>query len=186
MKLFGERVAMQQVEETVTGTLFVPDLHAKTFTIGKVVAVGDGKTKDGDKKMWVESGELVMFQLVGPQTVQAKFLVDGKPRMILNQGDLIARLTKPAITVDNINILGEWLLLDVDIPSKVGEIILPSKTTPNLESIRFRVRQVGEGVTLGVKVGDEVAVERGRCQPLEIEDHTMAYIHQSQVHGVIG
>ena len=186
MKLFGERVAMKQVEETITGTLFVPDLHAKTFTIGEVVAVGDGKTKEGDKPMWVTPGELVMFQLVGPQTIQAKFLVEGKPRMILHQGDLVAKLTKPAIAVDNLTILGEWVLLDADIPTKVGEIYLPTKTTPNLESIRFRVRQVGAGVTIKVKVGDEVAVERGRCQPLEIDDKTLAYIHQGQVHGVIG
>lgn len=186
MKLFGERVALQQVEETIQGTLLVPDLHAKTFTIGKVVSVGDGKTKDGAKTMWISPGELIMFQLVGPQTVQAKFNVAGKPMMILHQGDLIARLDKPVIAPENLTILGEWLLLDVTIPTKVGELYLPNKVTPGLESIVFHVRQLGAGVTLEAKPGDEVAVERGRCQPLEIDGKTLAYIHQSQVHGVIG
>lgn len=197
LKLFGEKVSVTQAKEELKGSIILPETRMVKFEIGKITATGDGKYRDGtERKMWVKPGDLVMYQLGGPQIENSKFKRDGVPMKVFHQGDVIARLDPvprgpdiPAdapdtviVSLDTFHIIGNWVLLEVKLEQ--GIIIVPEKSAPS-EEFKFFVRQVGEGVELPLKVGEEVYPERGKCLPVEIDGVTYAYTHQDFLHGVL-
>lgn len=151
--------------------------------MGEVIATGDGVYRDGTtKEMWVKPGDVVLYQLGGPQIENSKFKLDGKPIKIFHQGDIIAKLTAKKITRETFQIIGNWVLLEVKLEQ--GLIIVPEKQAPS-EDFHFIVAQVGEGVKLPLKIGQQVYPERGRCLPVEVEGTTFVYTHQDFLHGAL-
>lgn len=179
LKLLGDRIAVVEVKEEVTGSILIPETASKSFTLGRVIAVGDG----GPAKIpiYVQPGDLVMFQLIGPQSLSTKYLMNGTATRILLQDDLIARLKGSVINYENFEIIGKWLLLQVSTQD-TSMIVIP-KSVKQPENFLFHVAQLGNGVTLDVKVGQEVFVERLRCNPIEISGVTYGYVTQADVHG---
>jgi hypothetical protein len=151
--------------------------------MGEVLATGDGIYRDGTKReMWVKPGDIVMYQLGGPQIENSKFKLDGTPIKIFHQGDVVARLTSPTITKDTFRIIGNWVLLEVTV--RKGIIIVAKEHAPAEEFI-FTVHQIGEGVQLPLKAGQQVFPERGKCLPVDIDGITYVYTHQDFLHGAL-
>lgn len=151
--------------------------------MGEVLAVGDGTYRDGTKRdMWVKPGDIVIYQLGGPQIENSKFKLNGKPIKIFHQGDVVAKLTAKKINRDTFQIIGNWVLLEVKVDQ--GLIIVPKEQAP-AEEFKFFVHQLGEGVKLPIKVGQQVYPERGKCLPVEIDGTTFVYTHQDFLHGAL-
>ena len=151
--------------------------------MGEVLATGNGIYRDGTKRdMWVKPGDIVMYQLGGPQIENSKFKLDGVPIKIFHQGDVIARLTSPTITKDSFRIIGNWVLLEVEVEQN---LIIVAKEHAPAEDFQFIVRQVGEGCQIPIKVGQQVYPERGKCLPVEIDGTTFVYTHQDFLHGAL-
>jgi co-chaperonin GroES (HSP10) len=183
LTLFGENIAIQMIEETIEGEIILPQNKFIRHELGRVLSVGDGKYRTGEAKtMWVAPGDIIMFQLGGPQVNNATFKLDGKPIRVFHQGDAIARLKTNTINMDNIQILGDWVLLRVEVQQ--GTIIVPEQHQ-SPENFRFYLEQIGAGFKLDIKVGEEVLPERGRCAPIDINGKTYVYTHQDFIRGVV-
>jgi co-chaperonin GroES (HSP10) len=190
LTLLGEKIAVTQAKEQLQGSIILPENRMIKFEIGKVINIGDGKYRDGtERKMWVKPGDLVMYQLGGPQIENSKFKLRGNPIKVFHQGDVIAKLDpmpdKPdtvIVSMDTFHIIGNWVLLEVVLEQ--GVIIVPEKVAPS-EDFKFKLVQKGEGVEIPVEKGDMVYPERGKCLPVEIEHTTYVYTHQDYLHGVL-
>jgi hypothetical protein len=132
--------------------------------------------------MWVKPGDIVMYQLGGPQIENSKFKLDGKPIKVFHQGDCIAKLSSCKISIETFQVIGNWVLLEVRFDQ--GVIIVPEKVAPS-EDFKFFVTQVGDGVKLPLTKGQQVIPERGRCLPIEINGTTYVYTHQDFIHGAL-
>ena len=186
MRLFGPRVAIEQVKEEVSGMILIPEKVDTHFKIGVVTEVGDGVVagKDAPDPILVSVGDIVMFQLVGVQDQMSLYKVGGNMTHILLQDDLLAR-TQKRIALDTIEILGDWTLIRVTMPVEVSGIILPEKAKLPA-TFQYNLEQKGSRVALECNRGDELAVERMRCTPMEIEGDAYVYCHQRDIYGVIG
>jgi co-chaperonin GroES (HSP10) len=183
LTLFGENLAVEMIEEQMEGEIVLPQNKYVRHEIGRVLATGDGKYRTGETKpVWVKPGEFVMYQLGGPQINNAGYKLDEKPIRIFHQGDAIARLKTNKINMENIQILGDWVLLRVETPK--GIIVIPEQHTPP-ETFKFYLEQKGENFKLDIAIGEEVLPERGRCAPIEINGKTCVYTHQDFIRGVV-
>ena len=178
--LFGEKVALHNLPEVVETTLELPENRSISFNIGEVLAVADGVYRDGTKKtMWVSNGDYVMYMLDGengPTTRNAKIKLNGELVHVIHQGDCIARLHGQKITLNEFEILGEYLLLKAFQNEPSGLIIQPKQYAPP-EEFRFIVEQTGQGIKLPLKKGMEVFPEYGKCGPLTIDRETYVFTH---------
>jgi co-chaperonin GroES (HSP10) len=183
LTLFGENVAVQMVEEAVEGKITLPQNKHVRHELGRVMTVGDGKYRTGENRtMWVKPGDIIMYQLGGPQISNAAYKLDDAPIRVFHQGDAIARLKINKITMENIQILGDWVLLRVE--TQKGLIVIPDQHVPP-ENFKFYLEQVGEGFKLNIAIGEEVMPERGRCAPMDINGKTYVYTHQDFLRGVV-
>lgn len=182
-KLFNEKVAVKQATEEREGSIILPENRTLKFEMGEVIAVGNGVYRDGtERKMWVKPGDVVLYQLAGPQIENSKFKLNGNPIKIFHQGDIIAKLTSKKITKETFQIIGNWILLEVEVDQG---IIFVAKEHAPAEEFKFIVRQVGEGVELPIVPGQQVYPERGKCLPVEIDGTVFVYTHQDFVHGAL-
>lgn len=151
--------------------------------MGEVIATGDGHYRDGTKRdMWIKPGDIVMYQLGGPQIENSKFKLNGNPIKIFHQGDVIARLSALTVSKDTFEIIGNWVLLEIEVDQ--GLIIVSKEHAP-AEEFKFVVRQVGQGVKLPLVIGEMCFPERGKCLPVEIDGVTYVYTHQDFIHGAL-
>jgi co-chaperonin GroES (HSP10) len=183
LKLLGENIAVIMVEEQMEGELILPQSKFVRNELGRVIAVGDGEYRTGERKtMWVHPFDIIMYQLGGPQINNAVYKLDDQPIRIFHQGDAIAKLKTSKITMENIQILGNWVLLRVE--TQKGTIIIPEQHQLP-ENFKFFLEQKGDGVTLDIAIGEEVLPERGRCAPIDINGKTFVYTHQDFIRGVV-
>ena len=183
MKLFGQRIAITEVKEELEGSIILPETRAKSFYMGRVIAVGDGKEKDGTTKtIWVKIGDLVMFQLIGTQDAASQFVHGGTKVRILHQGDAIARLNSTKVSLDNFEILGDWVLAKVDVNTGTSLVLPDSARQPDM--FTFKVEQKGAGVEYDIQKGEEIYPERMRCNPVEIDRVAYAFCAKLDVYGV--
>jgi co-chaperonin GroES (HSP10) len=184
LHLLNEKIAVQEIREELQGSIALPEHRLIKHELGRVVAVGNGKYRTGENKtMWVKEGDIVLYQLGAPQQNNALFKIDGKPLKVFHQGDVIARLSSPTVKMENFAIVGNWVLLSVEVEQ--GVILVPEAIAPS-ETFKFRLLQKGAGFDLpGVEIGDEVLPERGRCAPIEIDGKTYVFTLQDFIHGTV-
>ena len=62
-KPLGDRVLIKPLEatEVTKSGIFIPDTAKETPAQGEIVALGNGKTKDGDYKFSVKVGDKVLY-----------------------------------------------------------------------------------------------------------------------------
>jgi co-chaperonin GroES (HSP10) len=193
LKLFGERVAVITVEEEIKGEIFLPEERNRNYELGRIIAVGDCKNLEGAQKpAWASVGDMVLYQLIGPQDQNSKFVMDGKAIRILNQNDLLGRLSNPLVCLENFQILGQWVLLRANL-EQVSTIHIPARYVPP-QNYRFHVVQKGDGVSIPLDVGQEVYAERNRTTHLEIKpsnpetpvsDQVFGFCHYQWVYGIL-
>lgn len=190
--LFGDRVLVKNIEETVSGNLVVPQTRHRAYEIGEVVSLGDCRAWSGDSitetTPLVKIGDYVWFQL-NPQVAFGLNTVrlEGVTYLALMQHDLLAHLTKPTVTIDNFQILGYWLLLTLVEEARPDSVIALPDSVERLDvrNYRYTVAQRGVKAT-NVEVGDEVLIETSRATPVQIGDQKFMYIDSRHILGKIG
>ncbi|NDI34701.1 co-chaperone GroES [Chengkuizengella sediminis] len=91
IKPLGDRVVIEAVakEETTASGIVLPDSAKEKPQEGKIVAVGSGTLKDGERvPLEVKEGDLVLFSKYAGTEV--KF--DGKELLIMRESDVLAVL----------------------------------------------------------------------------------------------
>jgi co-chaperonin GroES (HSP10) len=173
VRMFGNRCLVEHYRpKSSKSQIIIPDAAQQqdTHRFGKVVAVGDGKLKDGKiVAPLVKIGDTVMFQINQIMEATQKYMIDGKSYMNLLQSELIGKLTSEDITMDNFEVLGDYLMLKHFFRQPEGsQIIVPDniikQSAPSF--IYFKVLKKGINVDTPVEVGDEVICNLGRLTPL--------------------
>jgi chaperonin GroES len=85
----ADRVVVKALEETETmrGGLYIPDTAKEKPQQGEVVAVGPGRTEDGQRvAMEVKAGDKVLYGKYSGTEVT----VDGEQYLILRESDILA------------------------------------------------------------------------------------------------
>lgn len=91
VKPLGDRVLIQAVakEETTASGIVLPDTAKEKPQEGKVVAVGSGYLKEGQRiALEVKEGDRVIFSKYAGTEIK----LEGKEYLILREGDILAIL----------------------------------------------------------------------------------------------
>lgn len=189
-KLYGKRVALQLAEEESEGLIVPPPTQMRMHVLGKVIAIGQEVEE-------IKVGDVVFFQKVihpfgnqqqDPFGDTKRYDLNGTPTFIELANDMIARLSAMKIKLDTFETLGDWVLCRKKIvePSKL--IIVPDTAEQANQDImvEFRVEQVGSTCDLEVETGQELILDRGRANPIQIENTEFVYVHKNFVLGVMG
>ncbi len=88
----GVVIKQLEAEEKTTGGIILPDAAKEKPTMGKIVAVGPGKTLDNGKisKMSVKKNDKVLYSKYGGNDVE----VDGVKYIILKESDILGIIEK--------------------------------------------------------------------------------------------
>lgn len=201
-QLFGNRVALEMVEEEYQGLLVPAPTAAKLHVISRVVALGDGVKQD------IKVGDILFWQTNAMIQKHCRYDLNGQALFILMTGDMVARLKSRVMDRSNFQILGDYFLCRRDViqPKK---IILPDEVIEaNQETtVKFIVDDMGDtalldekGVPTGknIKLGDEVIVDRTKANPIQLGEESKVesdepkaptyfyYIHKNFVLGTVG
>jgi co-chaperonin GroES (HSP10) len=166
---------------------------------GIVRFIGDGrlKGKDAPAATLVQPGQIVMFQINSIMEATQTFVIEGKHYLNLLQDDLLARIDGDDVGIDNLTMLGDYVMLKHFIRERPGStLFLPDdamrQSAP--EFIYFRCMKKGANVTRDFDVGSEVVVNFGKLTPLFIvkrkddgtsENQEFCYTRQDWVDGVV-
>ena len=192
VQLFGERVLFEPVEEELKGSIVLPEKANKNYELGRVLRIGNGKTKGADgtvreTKIHVKPGDIVWFQINPMMAANSAVRIKGKTYLNVLQHDLIGKLASTTVTLENFSILGYWILLDTFEDRAPGSKIhiADTVTDASVRMLRYYVVQKGENVT-DFEVGDEVVIEKRAAQLVAFNDEPYFYLDSRHVHGVIG
>ena len=200
VKLFGPRCLVEFHKLNTTSKIIIPDVaqNADSHRTGIVRFVGDGRVKGKDEPVspLVKPGDVVMFQLNGIMEATQKFVIGGKHYMNLLQDELLARIDGDDVSLDNLTMLGDYVLLKHFLRERPGStLFLPDEAVRQSapEFIYFRCIKKGARVT-PFSVNDEVVVNFGRLTPMFIvkrnldgtsENQEFCYTRQEWVDGVV-
>jgi co-chaperonin GroES (HSP10) len=176
INLFGPRCLVEFHRIKSASKILIPDSAQErdSHRFGIVRYIGDGKLKGKPepKPALVKEGDVVMFQINNIMEATQKFVLDGKTYMNLLQDELIARVIGEDVTADNLEMLGEYALLQHFLREQIGsKLLLPDSAqmrTSSPDFIYFRCIKKGSLVDKAVNVGDEVVVNFGRLTPMFI------------------
>lgn len=188
LKLFGERVALREVDETFDTNIAIPQSRNVEYQLGIVESIGDGKVRNSDRVMefFVEPGDVLMYQMNAIQMVNALFVVDEKPYFVLYQGDMIARLKTTTVTLETFEILGPWVLVRPFAPKRDSGILIPDTVHGNLnELIHFKLVQKGQTAKIDAEVGQEVIIERTMVHEIKIGSEKFGFAQADRIYGVV-
>lgn len=91
IKPLGDRVVVEPVakEETTASGIVLPDTAKEKPQEGKVIAVGSGHLKDGQRiALEVKEGDRILFSKYAGTEVK----YEGKELLIMREGDILAVL----------------------------------------------------------------------------------------------
>jgi len=201
VKLFGHRCLVELHRPKSTSSIVIPDIakNQDTHRFGIVRYVGDGKLKGKDeiREPLVKVGDVVMFQINQIMEATQTFVAEGKTCMNLLQEELIARVHGDDLSVDSLEMLGDYILLKHFVRNQPGStLILPENMVKQSapEFIYFRCVKKGALLDLPVKEGDELVVNFGRLTPMFIvkrnldgtsENQEYCYTRKDWVDGVV-
>jgi co-chaperonin GroES (HSP10) len=191
IQLFGERVLFEPVEEELKGSIVLPEKANKNYELGRVLLIGNGKTKGADGSIkevpiHVQPGDIVWFQINPMMAANSAVRFKGKTYLQVLQHDLIGKLKSTTVSLENFSILGHWILIDTfedRIPG--SQIHLPDTVQDqSVRMLRYFVVQKGENVK-DFEIGDEVIIEKRAAQLVAFNDEPYFYLDSRHVHGVV-
>jgi co-chaperonin GroES (HSP10) len=203
MQLFGHRCLVEyyQPPQDSASRIIVPDNARQhdTHRMGIVRVIGNGKVKGkaGLIPSLVKVGDLVSFQINHMMETTQTYVLEGKHYLNLLQDDLIARIHGDNYIVDNMEMLGDYVLLKHFMRQPAGSALFLPETVVRQsapEFIYFRCVAKGSTVDLPIQPGDELLVNFGRLTPLfithrdekgNIENQEFAYTRKEWVDGVV-
>jgi hypothetical protein len=210
VKLFGHRCLVEHYKSKSASKVIIPDAAQQrdSHRLGVVRFIGDGLGKpaydpatlqrsDTPAPSLVKPGDVVMFQINQIMEATQKFVCEGRTYMNILQGDLLARVNGEELTVDNLEMLGDYVLLKHFVRRPEGSsLFLPDdvikQSAPDF--IYFKCIQKGSTVGEHFSVGDELICNLGRLTPMFIvhrkpdgtsENEEYCYTHKSWVDGVV-
>ena len=188
-QLFGNRVALQLVEEEYKGLLTLPPTTERMHVLSRVVAKGD-KAPDS-----IRVNDILFWQTNAMIQKHCRFDLNGVATFVLLTGDMIARLTSQVVARADFHVIGDYCLLRREIiqPSKL--IILPSEVVEaNQETtVKFILDDLGDTAVereddgnLPIEIGQELLIDRTRANPIQLGNDHYYYIHKNFVLGTVG
>ena len=181
IKLFGDRVALQLVDEEYEGLLVPTPTEHKQFCLSKVLAVGD-KAKE------VNVGDTVLWQNNGLIERNCRYVMEGKFLFVLLRSNLVARLGGQKVKLKDFQVLSEYCLVKkvVEQPSKLIFVPHSVQETNQDMVLKFFLEQKGSETGLDAEIGQELIIDRNAANPLKIEGVNFCYVHKNYVLGTLG
>jgi co-chaperonin GroES (HSP10) len=128
---------------------------------------------------------VVIFQQNPLMVFNTAHRLNGNMVFVINQQDLIAKMTALVFKIENFQILGYWVLLEAfEDKDKDSVIVLPETVKKESRYLRYKVVQVGAGVTK-VKIGDEVVPETSRANYMAIDSQPYWFVAQADICGIV-
>lgn len=173
-----DRVVMSPLEEEIESCLVMPQNTSKDFFVSVV--------ESHDNIPGLEYGDIVLYQMVsGYMSDASKSHINGKPVLILNKGDIIAKLISPKVEMSGFTILGNWVLLN-PVYENSSNIEIPDAHKQD-KDYKFFVLQMGQGCNEPkFKVGDRVIPSKTRITGISIENKNYVFLDCSSVLAVVG
>lgn len=190
LKVMPGRIVVKKHEVKLKGRILLPPSRTKLYEIGEVVAVGDLSAYGPDGRLKTEEvykpGSLVLFQM--PQTFAQTITYDikGVLHCFLNVDDIIARLASDVISLEQFAIVGRFILLQPSVRHDSVIVMPDNAEEAKKESLRFSVLQCGKDVKEQLFKGQEVFPDKGRVNPMNIEQKDLAFIDQQFLYGALG
>lgn len=193
-QIFGDRVLLEEKEEEreVNG-IAIPESASRAYLTMRVVAVGDGKIRNGgstvQRRMCVNVDDHVLVQFNPMMLGNNHQKIGNKKFLALNQHDIIARIDSGVfdLTLDAFHPVGRWVLVRVDTPERVGTIFLPGSDKPmqSAGEIKLYLAKMGDiaAEEIDLPIGVRVLVEHARVTPFKINRVHYAYIDAASVVG---
>jgi len=189
MRVMAGRVVVKQHATKLKGAIQLLPNRAKLYEIGEVIAVGamEGYGPDGKhstKETYI-AGDLVLFQLPPSLVESLTFDIKGVLNCFLHVEDIIARLTRDVIELESFKIVGRFVLIEPSV-RRESLIVLPDTAEDaKRENLHFSVRQVGADVGYPFYTGQEVFPDKGRVNPMIIENTELAFVDQQFIYGAL-
>lgn len=193
LKLAPGKIAVKRLEEKarLKGGLELPASRSKLYDLGEVVTIGnleqfgyEGKESTAEE---FKPGQIVLFQI--PQHVAGLIAheIGGVIHIFLNVVDIIAKLDKNEIALENFHVAGRFVLLRPTVRKAKDQIIIvpDSAEEAKKESIHFSVVQLGKDVKLDLYSGQEVFPHRGRANPIVIDNDELCFVDQQFIDGAL-
>ena len=192
IRLLGNRLLVKYLPPTgKIGRIILPDVAEKhdTHRLGIVQTIGP------DCKL-AKVGDTVCFQVndVMSWAQVYKQLANGEPMLHLLESELLGRVNGPAINPESFEIMGDYLLLKVEVRRPESQIIVPKDAVLTPDMLHYMVAQKGQTVDLPIKVGQEVIVNHGRVSRMYMtrtlsggtnENLEFGYTSKEWVYGVV-
>jgi len=211
IKLFGHRVLVDWWKPEADGRIIQPDISGQRDVLrwGKVNVVGDGKLtcsmreqlagrgfKTNSITPVVSAGDRVCFEIndMTKHTQVYKRWRDKNDMIQLLQTDLIGRLKGDTVTLDNFEILGDFVLVKPELRGTGSSIVLPASVEKSSEFVYYKVLQVGSSVDLPIKAGQEIIINHGKVNVLILSKKGLdgiwhndeyGYVIKDYIHGVV-
>jgi co-chaperonin GroES (HSP10) len=158
--------------------------------------VGDGRTfKTGltadthsleKEDIFLKINDIVIFQLPPMMVASMTYQIGDKGYLFIHQADCIARLSNTKAAIENLEILGHFVLASRKRTRvTTGGILLPDVVEDfNDDMNHFHAIQVG-GLVNKCKVGDKLILDRTRANKISLTGDEYFYVDQNAIHGVI-
>ena len=190
VKLSKGKVAVTLTEtDNKIGGIYLPEDRKKIFSIGTIVGIGQDNK---DRVSELEIGNEVVFQIPAYVAANYGYSINGQDFMILNQGDIIGRLTSgTSISFDTFEPIGEWILCEVVRDQMRGGLFLPEGVGSSIPPT-YTLAKKGKYSELDEKivVGTELMVDRARATPIHFDRQfgrkgEYAYLSPSNVYAFV-
>lgn len=199
VKLFGRRCLVEFHRPKTVSKIVIPDAAQQhdSHRMGIVRFIGNGRVNGTTEASLVKVGDVVLFQLNGMMEATQKYVLDGKHYLNILESDFIARINGDDVSEENMEMLGDYVLLKHFVRDTPGSlIILPDSAVRRAapEFIYFRCAKKGSTVDLPFNVGDELIANFGRLTPMFIvkrkldgtsENQEFAYTHKDWIDGTV-
>lgn len=201
--MFGHRCLVEFYRPKNNGDcrIIIPDAtqSVDTHRYGIVRYLGDGvqRLPSGETKQaasLVQVGDVIMFQINQVMEATQGYALNGKTFMNLLQTELLAVFPNGEINYENMQMLGDYLLLQHFIrQSADSRLLLPPGVNRQSmpECIHFRCVKKGSTVPEEIAVGDELLLNYGRLTPMFMvkagssKQEEYCYTHKIWVDGVV-
>jgi co-chaperonin GroES (HSP10) len=189
-KFFGPRVIITPVSEKHEGLIVLPPGAGRhNYILGRVLYLGDGKVAGSDKvtEFQVTGGDTVLIQ-TNDFMVQSCSFTDHAGNLCLNvhEGDIIAKMSSLVIKLETFQVVGHWVLVQPFQAQRKSVLVLPDTAKePTSEFTRFKLVQLGALCALKPTIGNEVIIDKGRINPIQLQSETYFYMNESCMLGEV-
>ncbi len=183
-KIIGDKICIKNIEEEITGSIILPEKRSKIYAIGTVHKVGDGyrRALKQQIKMFLKEGDTVLYQINPMMATNNLYKRDNNEYLILMQSEFLFKLKEKSISIENIEVVGDWILLEA-FQDVENTLILPESYNTFELGLRYKALQVGCNIDF-IKEGQEVIPEKNRLGAIDINSKRYFYLDKQFVCGL--